>query len=200
MSELNVNKISCQKGYNNLFSELSFSLTSGDILKISGANGSGKTSLLKILAGLSSAECGSVSFNQNQAGSSEYQKDIFYLGHLPALSSELRCQENLSFLSHLQSDNAPDITKNALIDMGLKGFENEYAANLSAGQKRRVVLASLLINRAPIWLLDEPFTALDNNGIGILEKQITKHSSDGGICILTTHQDCSLSNMRTLSL
>jgi heme exporter protein A len=200
MSELIVNKISCQRGYNDLFSELSFSLTSGDIFRISGANGSGKTSLLKILAGLSSAECGSVSYNQNQAGSSEYQEDIFYLGHLPALSLELRCQENLSFLSHLQGDNATDTARDALIDMGLKGFENEYAANLSAGQKRRVVLASLLINRAPIWLLDEPFTALDSDGITILEEQINKHSERGGICVLTTHQDCNLLNMKTLSL
>ena len=84
--------------------------------------------------------------------------------------------------------------------MGLKGFENEYAANLSAGQKRRVVLASLLINRAPIWLLDEPFTALDSDGITILEEQINKHSERGGICVLTTHQDCNLLNMKTLSL
>ena len=200
MSELIVNKISCQRGYNDLFSELSFSLTSGDIFRISGANGSGKTSLLKILAGLSIAERGSVSYNQNRAGSSEYQEDIFYLGHLPALSPELRCQENLSFLSHLQGDNATDTARDALIDMGLKGFENEYAANLSAGQKRRVVLASLLINRAPIWLLDEPFTALDSDGITILEEQINKHSERGGICVLTTHQDCNLLNMKTLSL
>jgi heme exporter protein A len=200
MSELIVNKISCQRGYNNLFSELSFSLTSGDILKISGANGSGKTSLLKILAGLSSAECGSVSYNQNKAGSSKYQQDSFYLGHLPALSPELRCQENLSFLSQLQGDDVTDKVKDALIDMGLKGYENEYAANLSAGQKRRVVLASLLINQAPIWLLDEPFTALDSDGVVILEEQINKHSNGGGLCVLTTHQECNLPNMQILSL
>lgn len=200
MSELIVNELSCQRGYNNLFSELSFSLTSGEILRISGANGSGKTSLLKILAGLSGAECGSVSYNQNQAGSSEYQETIFYLGHLPALSPELCCRENLNYLSHLQGDNTSDQITAALIAIGLKGYEYEYAANLSAGQKRRVVLASLFINTAPIWLLDEPFTALDGDGIGILEKQINKHSDNGGICILTTHQDCNLANMRTLSL
>ncbi len=200
MSELIVNELSCQRGYNNLFNDLSFSLTAGEILRISGTNGSGKTSLLKILAGLSGAEYGNVSYNQNQVRSSEYQKDIFYLGHLPALSPELCCRENLSYLSHLQGDNANDHIRDALIAIGLKGYEYEYAANLSAGQKRRVVLASLFINKAPVWLLDEPFTALDSNGIAILEKQINKHSNNGGICILTTHQDCNLSDMRSLSL
>lgn len=200
MSELIVSELGCQRGYNNLFSNLSFSLTAGDILRISGANGSGKTSLLKILAGLSNTESDSVVYNQNPAGSSEYQEDIFYLGHLPALSPELCCRENLSYLSHLQGDNSDDKVGNALIAIGLKGYEYEYAANLSAGQKRRLVLASLFINKAPIWLLDEPFTALDSDGIATLEEQINKHSERGGICILTTHQDCNLSNMRTLSL
>ena len=172
MSELIVNELSCQRGYNNLFNELSFSLTSGDILRISGANGSGKTSLLKILSGLSGAECGSVSYNQNQAGSSEYQEDIFYLGHLPALSPELCCRENLSYLSHLQGDNTNDQIRDALIAIGLKGYEYEYAANLSAGQKRRVVLASLFINKAPIWLLDEPFTALDVDMVARMEARL----------------------------
>ena len=200
MPELIVNELSCQKGYNALFYGLSFSLTSGDTLRISGANGSGKTSLLKILAGLSSAEYGSVSYNNNCAGSSEYQKNIFYLGHLPALSPELYCRENLAFLSHLKGDNADDKVSDALNAIGLKGYENEVAANLSAGQKRRVVLASLFINTAPIWLLDEPFTALDTDGISILEGQINKHSENGGLCILTTHQKCNLANMKTLAL
>jgi len=200
MSELIVNELNCQRGYSALFSRLSFSITSGEILRISGANGSGKTSLLKILAGLSSPESGSVAYNNHAVGSSEYQEDIFYLGHLPALSPELCCQENLGYLSQLQGDNAGDKVRDALIAIGLKGYEYEYAANLSAGQKRRVVLASLFINKAPIWLLDEPFTALDSDGIAILERQINKHSDSGGICILTTHQDCNLSNMKTLSL
>jgi len=200
MSELIINELSCQRGYNNLFSNLSLSLIAGDILRISGANGSGKTSLLKILAGLSSAEGGDVSYKKNLVGSSEYQEDIFYLGHLPALSLELSCQENLSYLSNLQGSHAHTQVKDALIAIDLKGYESECAANLSAGQKRRAVLASLFINKAPIWLLDEPFTALDTDGIAILEEQINKHSDNGGICILTTHQDCNLSNMRTYSL
>ena len=200
MSELIVKELSCQRGYNVLFDGLSFSLSSGDILRISGANGSGKTSLLKILAGLNTPECGSVSFNQQQARTSEYQEAVFYLGHLPALSPELSCTENLNFLSRLHDNKGAAKTKEALLAIGLKGYEDEYAANLSAGQKRRVVLASLFINKAPIWLLDEPFTALDSDGIRILEEQINKHSDNGGICILTTHQECHLSNMKTLTL
>jgi heme exporter protein A len=200
MPELIINELSCQKGYSTLFSKLSLSLIAGDILRISGANGSGKTSLLKILAGLNSAEIGNVSFQGNLVRSSEYQENIFYFGHLPALSPELSCQENLNYLVNLQGGHTQSQVINALAAIGLKGYESEYAANLSAGQKRRVVLATLFINNAPIWILDEPFTALDTNGITALEAQINKHSNNGGICILTTHQNCNLSKMKTLSL
>ena len=200
MSELIVNELSCQKGYNSLFNSISFSLNAGDILKIAGANGSGKTSLLKILAGLSDNECGDVSYKKQQLGSQKYQENIFYLGHLPALSPELYCGENLRYLSILQNENANAQIGESLIAIGLKSYEYEYSSNLSAGQKRLVVLASLFISKTPIWLLDEPFVALDTNGITIIEEQIKKHSVDGGICILTTHQDCNLPNMRTLSL
>ena len=200
MSKLIINELSCHRGYNTLFGELSLSLVAGDILRVSGANGSGKTSLLKILAGLNSAESGSVSFQEHLVGSNEYQENIFYFGHLPALSPELSCQENLQYLSNLQCSHSQYQAIDALAAIGLKGYENEYAANLSAGQKRRVVLAALFISNAPIWLLDEPFTALDSDGMAALEVQISKHSANGGICVLTTHQDCNLTNMRTLSL
>ena len=200
MSKLIVSDLSCQRGYNELFSNISFELNSGEILKISGANGSGKTSLLKILAGLNSAESGRLSINYNKVGSYEYQSDIFYLGHLPALSPELHCIENLDYLTQLNNINSNQALDEALINIGLNNFENEYAANLSAGQKRRVVLSALFITQAKVWLLDEPFTALDTDGINVIETQITKHCNDGGICVLTTHQKCNLPKLRTLTL
>ena len=200
MSKLIVSDLSCQRGYNELFSNLSFELNSGEILKISGANGSGKTSLLKILAGLNSAESGRLFINNNKVGSSDYQSDIFYLGHLPALSPELHCKENLDYLTQLSTSSSNQALDEALTNVGLKNFEYEYAANLSAGQKRRVVLSALFITQSKVWLLDEPFTALDTDGINVIETQITKHCNDGGICILTTHQRCNLPSLRTLTL
>ena len=199
MSKLMVTDLTCQRSYNELFSNLSFELNSGEILKISGANGSGKTSLLKILAGLNSAESGKLSINNNKVGSYEYQSDIFYLGHLPALSPELHCKENLDYLTQLNTSSNQALDE-ALTNVGLKSFENEYAANLSAGQKRRVVLSALFITQAKVWLLDEPFTALDSDGINVIEAQITKHCNNNGICVLTTHQECNLPGLRILTL
>ena len=200
MSKLIVADLTCQRGYNELFSNLSFELNSGEILKISGANGSGKTSLLKIIAGLNSAESGRLSINNNQVGSYEYQSDIFYLGHLPALSPELHCKENLDYLTQLNNSSSNPALNEVLTNVGLKNFENEYAANLSAGQKRRVVLSALFITQSKVWLLDEPFTALDSDGINVIESQITKHCNNNGICVLTTHQECNLPGLRTLTL
>ena len=199
MSKLIVSDLTCQRGYNELFSNLSFELNSGEILKISGANGSGKTSLLKIIAGLNSAESGGLSINNNKVGSYEYQSDIFYLGHLPALSPELHCKENLEYLTQLNTSSNQALDE-ALTNVGLKNFEYEYAANLSAGQKRRVVLSALFITQAKVWLLDEPFTALDSDGINVIEAQITRHCNNNGICVLTTHQECNLPKLRTLTL
>ena len=200
MSKLIVADLTCQRGYNELFSNLSFELNSGEILKISGANGSGKTSLLKIIAGLNSAESGRLSINNNQVGSYEYQSDIFYLGHLPALSPELHCKENIDYLTQLNNSSSNQALDEALTNVGLKNFENEYAANLSAGQKRRIVLSALFITQSKVWLLDEPFTALDSDGINVIEAQITKHCDNNGICVLTTHQECNLPGLRTLTL
>ena len=200
MSKLIVADLTCQRGYNELFINLSFELNSGEILKISGANGSGKTSLLKIIAGLNSAESGRLSINNNKVGSYEYQSDIFYLGHLPALSPELHCKENLDYLTQLNNSSSNQSLDEALTNIGLKNFENEYAENLSAGQKRRVVLSALFITQAKVWLLDEPFTALDSDGINVIEAQITKHCNNNGICVLTTHQECNLPGLRILTL
>ena len=200
MFKLTVSDLSCQRGYNELFSDLSFELNSGEILRISGTNGSGKTSLLKILAGLNSAESGRLSINDNKVGSYDYQSDIFYLGHLPALSPELYCKENLDYLTQLNNRSSDLKLSDALTKVGLNNFEYEYAANLSAGQKRRVVLSALFMTQAKVWLLDEPFTALDADGINVIETKITKHCDDGGICILTTHQKCNLLGIRTLTL
>ncbi len=197
---LKITELSCQRGYNQLFSGLSFNVNAGDILRITGTNGSGKTSLLKILAGLNTQEQGSISLNKNKVKSEQYQEEVFYLGHLSALSSELSSIENLKFLTSLSKTINSQTLSQALNDVGLKGYEDEYCAKLSAGQKRRVILAGLFVSDAKLWLLDEPFTALDPKGVEIVEQRIKKHSEQGGICIFTTHQDSVLENQRVLAL
>ena len=200
MSRLIVNKLSCQRGYNILFENLSFELKSGEVLRISGPNGSGKTSLLKIIAGLNSAESGSIEFDKSNFSSKKYQEESLYLGHYAALSSELSCIENLEYLKNLSKENASPNFHNALKEVGLKNYEHELARNLSAGQKRRIALSLLFISQSKVWLLDEPFTALDSDGVKIIENQIKKHCLQGGLCILTTHQDCNIENLKEISL
>jgi len=200
MLKLSVNNLSCQRGYNLLFENLSFELNSGEIIKISGQNGSGKTSLLKIIAGLNTPELGSIAFDQSKPNSEKYQLEILYLGHYAALSSELSCVENLEYLTDLSTEVISPNLHNALKEVGLKNYEHELAGNLSAGQKRRIALSLLFISKSKVWLLDEPFTALDSNGIKIIENQIEKHCSSGGLCILTTHQDCNIKGLKEISL
>ncbi|MBT5979419.1 MAG: cytochrome c biogenesis heme-transporting ATPase CcmA [Gammaproteobacteria bacterium] len=200
MSMLSVNKLSCQRGYNLLFENLSFELNSGEVLRISGQNGSGKTSLLKIIAGLNTPELGSIEFDQNQSNSETYQIETLYLGHYAALSSELSCIENLEYLTNLNTEILSPNFHDALKEIGLENYEHEPAGNLSAGQKRRIALSLLFISQSKLWLLDEPFTALDSDGIKIIENQIEKHCANGGLCILTTHQDCNIKSLKEISL
>ncbi len=200
MSALTLNHLSCQKGYNLLFDNLSLAVNSGDILRITGTNGSGKTSLLKILAGLNTPEQGDVHLDDYPVQSEEYQQDTIYLGHLSALASELSCLENLKYLTALNQAIDEQALIDALNHLGLQGYEHEYCAKLSAGQKRRVILAMLFVSNAKVWLLDEPFTALDPQGVEIVEKCIEKHAQQGGICLFTTHQDSALKNQKILAL
>ena len=197
---LSVNKLSCQRGYNLLFENLSFELNSGEVLRISGQNGSGKTSLLKIIAGLNTPELGSIEFDQNQSNRETYQIETLYLGHYAALSSELSCIENLEYLTKLNTEILSPNFHDALKEIGLENYEHEPAGNLSAGQKRRIALSLLFISQSKLWLLDEPFTALDSDGIKIIENQIEKHCANGGLCILTTHQDCNIKSLKEIYL
>ena len=200
MSKLIVNNLSCQRGYKLLFENLSFELNSGEVLKVSGPNGSGKTSLMKILAGLSSFEIGSIDYDDTKINSERYNLDFLYLGHLAALSPELSCLENLKYTMRLGNDNLDLDFSDALEKVGLKKFENELVGKLSAGQKKRIALSLLFITQSKVWLLDEPFSALDSKAIKIIETRVEDHCNSGGICILTTHQECNIKNMKEISL
>ena len=200
MSKLKVNNLSCQKGYNLLFKNLSFEINSGEALKVSGPNGSGKTSLLRIIAGLSSFESGSIDYDSYKQNSEKYKLDLLYLGHLEALSPELSCIENLKYSSLLGSSSSELDLSMALSQVGLKKYENDFVGTLSAGQKKRVALSLLFITKSKVWLLDEPFSALDSKAIKIFEKKIEDHCRHGGMCILTTHQECNIKNLKEISL
>ena len=200
MSKLKINNLSCQRGYNLLFKNLSFELNSGEVLKISGPNGSGKTSLMKILAGLNSFETGSIEYDNIKINSEKYNLDFLYLGHLAALSPELSCLENLKYTAHLGNNNLNPDFSDALTKVGLEKFENELVGKLSAGQKKRIALSLLFITQSKVWLLDEPFSALDSQAIKIIESRIEEHCNSGGLCILTTHQECSIENIKEISL
>ena len=200
MSKLIVNNLSCQKGYKLLFENLSFELNSGEVLKVSGPNGSGKTSLMKILAGLSSFETGSIDYDDTKINSERYNLDFLYLGHLAALSPELSCLENLKYTMRLGNDNLDLDFSDALKKVGLEKFENELVGKLSAGQKKRIALSLLFVTQSKVWLLDEPFSALDSKAIKIIETRVEDHCNSGGICILTTHQECNIKNMKEISL
>lgn len=200
MSKLIVNNLSCQRGYKLLFENLSFELNSGEVLKVSGPNGSGKTSLMKILAGLSSFETGSIDYDDTKINSERYNLDFLYLGHLAALSPELSCLENLKYTMRLGNDNLDLDFSDALKKVGLEKFENELVGKLSAGQKKRIALSLLFITQSKVWLLDEPFSALDSKAIKIIETRVEDHCNSGGICILTTHQECNIKNMKEILL
>ncbi len=200
MSSLIIRELDCQRGYNQLFSHLSFQLNAGEVLRITGTNGSGKTSLLRMLAGISAHEHGEINWGNYSVNSNEYQQEIFYLGHQAALNGELSSLENLEFLSALNKTADQQLLIQALADIGLKGYEEEYCANLSAGQKRRVILAGLFVSTAKIWLLDEPFTALDPIGVSLVEHQIQQHCQQGGLCLFTSHQESVLVNQQVLAL
>jgi len=200
MSKLKVNNLNCQKGYNLLFENLSFEIKSGEVLRISGPNGSGKTSLLRIIAGLSSFETGAIDYDSFKLDSEKYKLDFLYLGHLAALSPELSCIENLKYSSLLGTKNFENNYSMALKQVGLEKYENELVGTLSAGQKKRIALSILFITQSKVWLLDEPFSALDSKAIKIFEKKIEEHCSLGGLCILTTHQECNINNLKEISL
>ena len=191
---LDVKDLTCQKGYNKLFAGLSFVVKKGDILLISGINGSGKTSLIRTIAGLSTIKCGSILLLGENKNRANYKKNNIYLGHKNALNPELSTLYNLLFLVNLKKYCSLSRAKYALDKIGLKYYHDELPNNMSAGQQRLILLASLLLLDVPLWLLDEPFNALDKNSINFVEQLILNHAKKDGGCIFTSHQNNDLHN------
>ncbi len=190
---LSAHNLTCIREERVLFEDLNLSIFPGDILQIEGPNGAGKTSLMRILAGLSQPYDGDIQFQGKSITDQRelFHQNLLYLGHLPGVKDELTAQENLAFnlaLHGLDTSTA----ESTLTEVNLLGFEDALASHLSAGQHRRIALSRLWQSQAKIWILDEPFTAIDKLGVEKLEQLFLQHADNGGCVILTTHQDLSL--------
>lgn len=184
---LNVLNLACVRDERVLFRGLSFSLNSGEIFQIAGVNGAGKTSLLRILSGLATPEEGEVKWQGERLKRTRdnFHQQLLWLGHQPGIKAVLTADENLRFF---HSDSAIKTRWDALAAIGLVGYEDVPVGQLSAGQQRRVALARLWLSAAELWILDEPFTALDPAGIEKLTCRLEAHAKRGGSVLLTTHQ------------
>lgn len=200
---LEVSNLACSRGDHRLFSDLSFALYPGQIMQIQGANGSGKTSLLRTLCGFIIPDDGKISWCGEDVRELDeaYFAEMMYLGHLNAIKDELSALENLRISAGLSGTelNEKDAIA-ALRRMGLRGRERLPTKVLSQGQRRRVALARLLVSDARLWILDEPLTALDVGAVALIQELIAEHLARLGMVIFTTHQPLQVAGMEMRSL
>jgi heme exporter protein A len=202
---LAVSSLECIRGDRRLFAGVGFCLGAGELLYLQGPNGAGKTSLLRMLCGLLPPEAGEIRWRGQMIGrlGEAYRRELCFLGHKDAIKEELTPLENLTIssrLSGLPLDTARAL--DALARLGLAGREDLACRLLSRGQKRRVALARLAVDRRSLWLLDEPFVALDPAAVDGVAALIGAHLQGGGLAVLTTHQpvDIAAAAIRRLTL
>ena len=192
---LEVSKLGCVRGDRRLFSSLDLSLPAGTFLQLTGPNGSGKTSLLRILCGLLAPAEGEIKWQGENIRSlgEDYFTAVTYLGHRHGVKDELSGIENLRISNALNGiEISKDRARSVLERMGLAGRESLPARLLSEGQRRRVALARLLTCGTKLWLLDEVMTSLDKGAVALIRSLIEEHLTGGGIAIVATHQDLEL--------
>jgi heme exporter protein A len=192
---LEADNLECVRGERRLFAGVGFRLEGGELLYLQGRNGAGKTSLLRMLIGLLPPEAGEIRWRGvpiRQAGD-DFRGDLCYLGHLNAIKEELTPLENLLAAARLADEPlSEDEALDALEQVGLAGREDLACKYLSQGQKRRVALARLVKERRPLWVLDEPFVALDTAAVDWLAGLISAHLQRGGLAVMTTHQPVAI--------
>ncbi|GGY71319.1 cytochrome c biogenesis ATP-binding export protein CcmA [Cellvibrio zantedeschiae] len=172
------------------------------MVQILGPNGSGKTTLLRILAGVTQDFHGQIEWQGKEISKArwEYASDLLYLGHLAGIKKSLTPLENLRWYAASQGVTDDQVLIAALAQVQLAGYEDTPSYRLSAGQLRRVALARLEFSRAKVWILDEPFTALDKSGVAQLEARLAAHAQSGGLVLVTSHQDIKLPDLQLLDL
>ena len=183
-----------------VFGPLDFAVDAGEALLVQGSNGAGKTTLLRVLAGLLRADAGTIEIDGRPADPSLRARAIAFLGHLTALKGDLTALENLHFLCGLHGRRRGQLPGNALGLVGLSGYEDALARQLSAGQKKRLSLARLWLSPAPLWLLDEPYANLDLEGLELVNRMVQAHLRAGGAALLTTHGAYAAPPVRTRML
>jgi heme exporter protein A len=203
VATLEARAITCVRGERELFSGLDLQVLPGQCLHIRGENGVGKTSLLRLLTGLASPEAGEVLWNGHSIKKdvSGYHSQLLFLGHRDALKEDLSALENLRMYAAIDSVALSEQDAfNSLWRFGLKGREDLPVNCLSAGQKKRVLMARMLTRRAQVWILDEPFNALDSHAVVELQGLIVEHLENGGLAVLTSHQPLVIPGLRVLDL
>lgn len=197
---LELDQLACERDDKLLFARLTASFSAGDLVQILGPNGAGKTSLLRIIAGLTPASSGDIRYRGQSLQNSRWQfaQDSLYLGHLAGIKKSLTPLENLHWFAAQQATQVhPEV---ALRRVGLRGYEDTGCDHLSAGQFRRVALARLHLTMARVWILDEPFTAIDKSGVEMLEELLKNHRVAGGLTLLTSHQDLAIPGIKQIHL
>ena len=188
---LEASNLECIRGERSLFAGVGFRLAAGEMLYLQGANGSGKTSLMRILCGLAHPAAGEVRWRGEPIGKlgEDYRRELCYLGHHNAIKEELTPLENLLAAAHLADEELDEgAALDALELVGLAGREELACRYLSQGQKRRVALARLVNERLALRILDEPYVALDTAAVALVASLIGAHLQRGGLVVLTTHQ------------
>ncbi|MEQ5666448.1 cytochrome c biogenesis heme-transporting ATPase CcmA [Providencia alcalifaciens] len=191
---LSAQQVSCHRQNRVLFHQLDFTVRPSEILQVEGPNGAGKTTLLRMVAGLLKPDEGAICWNNQPIDKlkEEFTRHLLYLGHKPAVKSLLTPYENLKFYHQMHhKGDAGEQIWSALEEVSLIGYEDIPVSQLSAGQQRRVNLARLWLSDAPLWVLDEPFTAIDVAGVERLTERFHQHAKQGGIILFTSHQAMS---------